>query len=91
MNIDFTRLMSNRGVASADQAKAAEVPKALENQPKPLFSDSLVVKEKESLMVDDFAGVDMDEVEKELVRDDRLGKLVSSALDWPMPEMPQFV
>lgn len=91
MNIDFTRLTPNRAVDSTGQAKAAEAPKAAENAPKPLFSDSLVVKEKETLLTDDFAGIDLDEVEKALVRDDALGRLVSSNFDFDPPQMPDFV
>ena len=34
---------------------------------------------------------DMDEIEKELVRDDKLGKLFSSEFKYEPPEMPVFV
>jgi hypothetical protein len=33
----------------------------------------------------------MDEIEKELVRDDKLGKLFSSEFNFEPPEMPVFV
>jgi hypothetical protein len=33
----------------------------------------------------------MDEIEKELVRDDKLGKLFSSEFKYEPPEMPVFV
>jgi hypothetical protein len=35
--------------------------------------------------------MDMDEIEKELVRDDKLGKLFSSEFKFEPPEMPLFV
>jgi hypothetical protein len=35
--------------------------------------------------------IDFDELEKELVRDDRLGKLFSSQFNYEPPETPVFV
>lgn len=91
MNIDFSRVMPNRGIDSVNPAKAAETEKVAENAAKPLFSEALTIKEKESFALGNLGDVDMDEVEKEIDRDDRLGKLFSSHLTWDPPAMPDFV
>jgi hypothetical protein len=67
------------------------VGKITENAAKQLFSDSLTIKESENFALGDIDGIDMDEIEKELVRDDKLGKLFSSEFNFEPPEMPNFV
>lgn len=91
MNIDFNRILPNRGINSANLEIAAEARKVAENAAKPLFSEALTIKEKENFALGDLGNVDMDEVEKELNRDDKLGKLFSSHLTWDPPAMPDFV
>lgn len=91
MNIDFSRIMPTRGVEPVDPAKAVEADKIAENSAKPLFGESLIIKEKENFTLNDIGNIDMDEVEKELDRDDKLGKLFSSHLTWDPPAIPDFV
>ena len=95
MNIEFSRIMSNLKLGGAGEsamaANAANAANAAEKATKPLFSEALVVKESENFSLSLMDGVDMDELEKELVRDDRLGKLFSSHFNFEPPEMPVFV
>ena len=91
MNLDFSRIMPTVKFDGVDPAKAADVAKSAEIAAEPLFSESLVVKERENFALDDLGDIDPDELEKELVRDDKLGKLFSSKFNFEPPEMPVFV
>ena len=91
MNIEFSRIMPNLKLDGIETAKAADVKKTAEIATEPLFSDSLVVKERENFALGDLGDIDSDELEKELVRDDKLGKLFSSRFNFEPPEMPVFV
>ena len=91
MNIDFSRIMPNLNVGGLEAAKAGNTAKTAENVAEPLFSDSLIVKEREDFSLSELGEIDPDELEKELVRDDKLGKLFSSHFDFEPPEMPVFV
>ena len=95
MNIEFSRIMPNLKLGGAGEsamaANAANAANAAEKATKSLFSEALVVKESENFSLSLMDGVDMDELEKELVRDDRLGKLFSSHFNFEPPEMPVFV
>ena len=91
MNIEFSRIPPNMKLDGSDFAKAADVAKVAENSAKSLFSESLVVKERENFALGDLGDIDSDELEKELVRDDKLGKLFSSHFNFEPPEMPVFV
>ena len=91
MNIDFSRIMPNMKFDGVDPVKAADAAKVAENAAEPLFSDALVVKESENFAFGDMGEIDPDELEKELVRDDKLGKLFSSHFNFEPPEMPVFV
>jgi hypothetical protein len=91
MNIEFSRITPNLKLDGFESAQSANAAKSAENASESLFSDSLVVKESENFSLGDMGGVDMDEIEKELVRDDKLGKLFSSEFNFEPPEMPNFV
>ena len=91
MNIEFSRIMPNLKLDGIETAKAADVKKTAEIAAEPLFSDSLVIKERENFALGDLGDIDSDELEKELVRDDKLGKLFSSRFNFEPPEMPVFV
>ena len=91
MNIEFSRIISNLKLGEVEPRQADNVDKIAENMSKPLFSDSLVVKESENFALGDIGEMHMDEIEKELVRDDKLGKLFSSEFNFEPPEMPNFV
>ena len=91
MNIEFSRISPNMNFDGVDSVKASGVAKPAEIAAEPLFSDSLVVKESETFSLGDMRDIDMDELEKELVRDDKLGKLFSSHFNFEPPEMPVFV
>ena len=91
MNIEFPRIMPNLKLGEVETRQADNVNKVAENTSKQLFSDSLVIKERENFALGDIDGIDMDEIEKELVRDDKLGKLFSSEFKYEPPEMPVFV
>ena len=91
MNIDFPRITPNLKFDTVEHLKATDSRKLPENAVEPLFSDALVIKEKENLSLGDITELDMDALEKELVRDDNLGKLISSQFNYEPPEMPVFV
>ena len=91
MNIDFSRIMPNMKLDGVDPVKAADAAKVAENSAEPLFSGALVVKESENFALGDMGEIDPDELEKELVRDDKLGKLFSSEFNFEPPDMPVFV
>jgi hypothetical protein len=91
MNIEFSRIMPNLKLDGAEPRQVVNVDKNATNAAKQLFSDSLVVKESENFSLGDMDDINMDEVEKELVRDDKLGKLFSSQFNFKPPEMPVFV
>ena len=91
MNIEFPRITPNLKLGEAGARQADNVNKITENAAKQLFSDSLTIKESENFALGDIDEMDMDEIEKELVRDDKLGKLFSSAFKYEPPEMPVFV
>ena len=91
MNVEFPKIMSNLKLGEVGSRQADNVDKITENAAKQLFSNSLVIKESENFAFGDIDGIDMDEIEKELVRDDKLGKLFSSEFKYEPPEMPVFV
>ena len=91
MNIEFPRITPNFNLEGIETVKADNVDKLAKNAQGSLFSASLVVKESENFSLGDMGEVDMDEIEKELVRDDKLGKLFSSQFKYEPPEMPVFV
>jgi hypothetical protein len=91
VNIEFSRITPNLKLDGVAARQADNADKIAGNEAKPLFSDSLFVKENEHFALGDSDGVNMDEVEKELVRDDQLGKLFSSHFNFEPPEMPVFV
>ena len=91
MNIEFSRITPNLTLDGVAPAQVDDVAKTAKKPSELLFSDSLVVKERENFSLGDMAGIDLDEVEKDLVRDDKLGKLFSSQFDFEPPEMPNFV
>ena len=91
MNIEFPRIMPNLKLGEVETRQADNVNKVAENTSKQLFSGSLVIKERENFALGDIGEMDMDEIEKELVRDDKLGKLFSSGFKYEPPEMPVFV
>ena len=91
MNIEFPRITPSLKLGEVEARQADNVDKITENAAKQLFSDSLVVKESENFALGDSGEIDMDEIEKELVRDDKLGKLFSSEFKYEPPEMPVFV
>ena len=91
MNIEFPRIMPNLKLGEVETRQADNINKVAENTSKQLFSDSLVIKERENFALGDIGEMDMDEIEKELVRDDKLGKLFSSEFNFEPPEMPNFV
>ena len=91
MNIEFPRIMPNLKLGEVETRQADNVNKVAENASKQLFSDSLVIKERENFALGDIGEMDMDEIEKELVRDDKLGKLFSSEFNFEPPEMPVFI
>ena len=91
MNIEFPRIMPNLKLGEVETRQADNVNKVAENTSKQLFSGSLVIKERENFALGDIGEMDMDEIEKELVRDDKLGKLFSSEFNFEPPEMPVFV
>ena len=91
MNIEFPRIMPNLKLGEVETRQADNINKVAENTSKQLFSDSLVIKERENFALGDIGEMDMDEIEKELVRDDKLGKLFSSRFNFEPPEMPVFV
>ena len=91
MNIEFPRITPNLKLGEVGARHADNVDKITENATKQLFSDSLVIKESENFALGDIGEMDMDEIEKELVRDDKLGKLFSSEFNFEPPEMPVFV
>ena len=91
MNIEFPRIMPNLKLGEVETRQADNVNKVAENASKQLFSDSLVIKERENFALGDIGEMDMDEIEKDLVRDDKLGKLFSSRFNFEPPEMPVFV
>ena len=91
MNVEFPKIMSNLKLGEVGARQADNVDKITENAAKQLFSDSLTIKESENFALGDIDGIDMDEIEKELVRDDKLGKLFSSQFKYEPPEMPVFV
>ena len=92
MNIEFARVMPNLKLGGAgESAMATDSTNVAEKATKPLFSEALVVKESENFSLSLMDGIDMDEIEKNLVRDDKLGKLFSSHFNFEPPEMPVFV
>ena len=91
MNIEFPRITPNLKLDGVEHAQAVNAAKSAEKAAESLFSDSLVVKESEKFSLSDMGEVDMDEIDKELVRDDKLGKLFSSEFNFEPPEMPVFV
>ena len=91
MNVEFPKIMSNLKLGEVGARQADNVDKIAENAAKQLFSGSLTIKESENFALGDIGEMDMDEIEKELVRDDKLGKLFSSAFKYEPPEMPVFV
>ena len=91
MSIEISGVSSNPSLAGIGRGLDVDFAKASKNAAEPLFSDALIVKESENFALGDMGEIDMDELEKELVRDDKLGKLFSSVIDYPTPEMPVFV
>jgi hypothetical protein len=91
MNIEFPRITPNLKLEGSEALQAANAAKSVEKAKESLFSNSLVIKESENFALGDIDGIDMDEIEKELVRDDKLGKLFSSEFKYEPPEMPVFV
>jgi hypothetical protein len=91
MNIEFPRITPNLKLEGSEALQAANAAKSVEKAKESLFSNSLVIKESENFALGDIGEMDMDEIEKELVRDDKLGKLFSSEFDFEPPEMPLFV
>ena len=91
MNIEFPRITPNLKLGEVGARQADNVDKITENAKESLFSDSLTIKESENFALGDIGEMDMDEIEKELVRDDTLGKLFSSEFKYEPPEMPVFV
>ena len=91
MNVEFPKIMSNLKFGEVGARQADNVDKITENTAKQLFSNSLVVKESENFALGDISEMNMDEIEKELVRDDKLGNLFSSQFKYEPPEMPVFV
>ena len=91
MNIEFSRITPNLNLDKIGSDQVSNVAKMPENVAEPLFSDALIVKESENFALSDMGEIDMDELEKELVRDDKLGKLFSSKFNFDPPEMPVFV
>ena len=92
MNIEFARVMPNLKLGGAgESAMTTDSANVAEKATKPLFSEALVVKESENFSLSLMDGIDMDEIEKNLVRDDKLGKLFSSHFNFEPPEMPVFV
>lgn len=91
MDIEFSRIMPNLKLGELEARQADSVDNFVESAAKQLFSDALVIKESENFSLGDIGGVDLDEIEKELVRDDKLGKLFSSELAYEPPAMPVFV
>jgi hypothetical protein len=91
MNIEFPRITPNLKLEGSEALQAANAAKSVERAKESLFSNSLVIKESENFALGDIDGIDMDEIEKELVRDDKLGKLFSSEFNFEPPEMPVFV
>lgn len=96
MKIDLPQITPNRGIDAATDARGIETPKAVQDTPRPLFGDALRIQEKPKVSIDslnevDLREIDPAEIEKALDRDDALGKLLSSHLDWAPPDMPNFV
>ena len=91
MNVEFPKIMPNLKLEGSEVLQAANATKSVEKAKELLFSNSLVIKESENFALGDIGEMDMDEIEKELVRDDKLGKLFSSAFKYEPPEMPVFV
>jgi hypothetical protein len=91
MNIEFPRITPNLKLEGSEALQAANAAKSVEKAKESLFLNSLVIKESENFALGDIDGIDMDEIEKELVRDDKLGKLFSSEFKYEPPEMPVFV
>ena len=91
MNIEFPRITPNLKLDGIETVQADNAAKSAEKAKESLFSDSLVVKESENFSLGEMSEIDMDEIEKELVRDDKLGKLFSSEFDFEPPDMPNFV
>lgn len=96
MKIDLSKITPNRGIEAATDARGIDAQKQVKEGPRPLFGEALRIQEKPKVSIDslneiDLAEVDFDEVEKQIDRDDALGRLLSSHLDWAPPEMPNFV
>lgn len=91
MNVDFSRISLGRGLDDVQAQRGFDGVRNADNGVKPLFSDALTVQERENFQLGDINETDIDEIEKEIVRDDKLGNLLSSHLNWQMPEMPDFV
>jgi hypothetical protein len=91
MNIEFPRITPNLNLEGSEALQVANAAKSVEKAKELLFSNSLVIKESENFALGDIGEMDMDEIEKELVRDDKLGKLFSSEFNFEPPEMPNFV
>ena len=91
MNIEFPRITPNLKLEGSEALQAANAAKSMEKAKESLFSNSLVIKQSENFALGDIGEMDMDEIEKELVRDDKLGKLFSSEFKYEPPEMPVFV
>ena len=91
MNIEFPRITPNLTLEGSKALQAANAAKSVEKAKESLFSNSLVIKESENFALGDIGEMDMDEIEKELVRDDKLGNLFSSGFKYEPPEMPVFV
>jgi hypothetical protein len=91
MNIEFSRITPNLKLDGGEARQVDNSAKLAEKATEPLFSDSLVIRESENFSLGGMGELNMDEVERELVRDDKLGKLFSSAFNFEPPEMPVFV
>lgn len=91
MKIDLPKITPNRGVEATAELKGVDAQPQVKEGLRPLFGESLRIEEKPTTTFDSLNGVDLDEVEKELNRDDALGKLMSSHLNWEPPQMPNFV
>lgn len=92
MNIDLSAINSSRGIAPASIGERGEaVEQVAAREVKPLMGDALKIEEKEMFSLNKLEAMDIDDIEAEITRDDALGQLMSSHLNWDPPEMPRFV
>lgn len=96
MKIELPKITPNRGVDATTDARKIDAQNEVKEGPRPLFGEALRIQEKPKVSIDslneaDLREIDPAEIEKTLDREDALGKLLSSHLDWAPPEMPDFV